>query len=250
MLFEKLFGKGIEIAGKSAASLYSQIIGAKKWEKAFTDVAEFSEFVTKESCSEISRHYTMLRFYYETFNNKQKVFPREDFAIALAMELHDYNIQMSANYIVALADAFIDSWKNEVLKQDGIFRLDDTCFRNNFNEFNKADVREIISDKVKLVKAFFKGYEDKEGEHIIRIYYPAKGRSWIEWNKKYSTEIKVNLNKGMPLGFCRVGYDYALINGDIESYLKVAYLSKKKDREILRTHRWDFPDDKSVIWVR
>lgn len=250
MFVEKIFGKGMEIVGKNAASLYNQIAGAKKWEKAFTDVAEFSEYVTKESCSEISKHYTMLRFYFETFDKKYNDFPKENFIIALAMELNDYNVHMNANNIVAIADAYIDNWRNEVLKQDGVFAFKDTCLGNEIKEINRNDVLEIIDDKEKLIKAFFKGCEDKEGTHIIRVYYPEQGKSWLESNTKYSIEIKANLNKGMPLGFCRVGYDYSLIHGDIEDGLKVAYLSNKKDREILRINRLECPDFERIIWAK
>jgi hypothetical protein len=246
IILEKVFGKGIEGVGKEAATLYNQIAGAKKWKKAFASVAEFSEHISKEACIEISRHYAMLRFYYETFEAKNITFPREDFIIALAMEFNDYNININTTDIIALADAYIDSWKKEVIK---ISNLKETCFINSCEEINRNDILEVISDKEKLIRAFFKGYEDKDGTNIIRIYYPAPGETWIEWKEKYSIEIKANLNKGMPLGFCRVGYDYSLIQGDKNDRLIVAYLSEKKDREILRVNKWDCQDDTRIVWA-
>jgi hypothetical protein len=230
IILEKVFGKGIEGVSKEAATLYNQIARAKKWKKAFASVAEFSEYITKEACIEISRHYAMLRFYFETFEAKYKTFPREDF-------------------IIALADAYIDSWKKEVIKNSTIFNLEETCFINSSEEINRNDIYELISDKEKLIRAFFKGYEDKDGTNIIRIYYPAPGETWIELKEKYSIEIKANLNKGMPLGFCRVGYDYSLIQGDKNDRLMVAYLSEKKDREILRVNKWDCQDDTRIVWA-
>lgn len=249
IILEKIFGKGIEGVSKEASTLYNQITGAKKWKKAFASVAEFSEYISKEACIEISRHYAMLRFYFVTFEAKNRAFPREDFIIALAMVFNDYNININARDIIALADAYIDSWKKEVIKNSTIFNIEETCFMNSSEEINRNDIFEVISDKEKLIRAFFKGYEDKNGTNIIRIYYPAPGETWIEWNEKYSIEIKANLNKGMPLGFCRVGYDYSQIQEDKNDRLMVAYLSEKKDREILRVNKWDVQDDTRIVWA-
>jgi hypothetical protein len=170
IILDNAFGKGMETIVKEVTSLYKQIAGAKIWEKTFADVAEYSEYITKEACIELSRHYTMLRFYFETFEEKYTVFPREDFIIALAMEFNDYKINMNASDIISLANAYIDSWKNKVIKNDAIFKLEDTSFNNTGDEIIRNDILEIISDKEKLIRTFFKRFEDKDGTHIIRIY--------------------------------------------------------------------------------
>ena len=53
----------------------------------------------------------------------------------------------------------------------------------------------------------------------------------------------------MSLGFCRVGYDYSLIQEDRNDRLMVAYLSEKKDREILRINKWDCQDHTRIVWA-
>ncbi len=43
----------------------------------------------------------MLRFYFETFEARNRAFPRVDFIIALAMAFNDYNININARDIIA-----------------------------------------------------------------------------------------------------------------------------------------------------
>jgi len=84
---------------------------------------------------------------------------------------------------------------------------------------------------------------------LIRVYYPKQGKCYLDWDKKASTIVSVNLSNGVEFGFCCVGMDYALINNGNEVMLKGAYV--RDDREILRFESLhDFSEEQEIIWAR
>lgn len=247
LICENIFSKGIDIVEKKINKGYLENRRFKLWEKSFKVVAQNSELITEDFGIELSKHRTLRRFFYLTFDIDITQFPVESFIIALAMEMKDYYIKLSAKDIVGIGEAIIQMWKKSILKEkeDNI-----KCFDNNDLEINKEMLIEIINNREEIIKSFFRDMEDINGADEIKIYYPKNGQSWIEWKDEYSIKINLNLNKGVPLGFTRTGYDYFKKVDETWEHLKIAYLSKDKTREIMRVHNLEVPSDEElIIWV-
>ncbi|ASW42854.1 hypothetical protein [Clostridium isatidis] len=247
IILKKIINQGIDSIERKINKVYFQNNNYEKWEKSFSRVGEYSECITKEACIELSRHRTIRRYYYLTFDTSLNSFPMEDFIIALAMEFKDYNIDLEINNIIGLGEAFIEEWKSEVSKDVNCRNV--TCFNNSKAILNKQYIISIIEDSEKLIRKFYNSFEEVNGLDIIRVYYREPGKTWLEHKPKYSVEISVNLNKGLPLGFTRIGYDYELLHEESAQKLKVSYLSEDNKREVLRINRVECPNESKIIWA-
>ncbi|BCN31923.1 hypothetical protein [Anaeromicropila herbilytica] len=246
LLYEKIIGKGVDLVERRINRLSVDNKRCKLWEKAFLNVAKYSEKINDSFCIELSKHRTLRRFFYLTFDTDSARFPVDSFIIALAMELKDYNIKLSTKDIIGVGEAIIQMWKQVIVYSDEADSI--TCFNDSI-EIYKDSLIGIINSHDNIIRSFYKDLEDPNGLDKIRVYYPATGKNYIEWKQEYSIDICVNMHKGMPLGFTRIGYDYYLLENQPEQ-LKLSYISEDSKSEIMRVHTFDFPDDeRRLIWV-
>ena len=248
LLYEEIACKGIDLVERQINRLYLENKRFKLWENAFIKVAKYSEMLSKDFSIELSKHRTLRRFFYLTFDTSVKRFPVESFIISLAMEFKDYGIKLEHKDIISIGEALVQMWRKEILGSTEANA--NTCFINNDMYIYKDSLISIINNREQIIRNFYKDLEDENGLDRMRVYYPEPGKTWIEWKEEYSIDICVNMCKGIPLGFTRIGYDYFILKGDELKHLKLSYLSEDKTCEIMRVHTSECPDDKeSLIWV-
>lgn len=206
----------------------------KSWNNIVQEVVKATEDVDEEIVEYVFSQLSILnlknQLFYKNFNNIHK-----NFVLTLAMELCKFDKEKDVS--ISLGTAVVDKY----LEKN---KLSPAC-----DSYDIEELKRIISDREELYRNYFKLFDDKNGVDKIRIFYPKNGESWIRWVDKYSIDINVNLSKGLPCGFCRAGFDYHRINGNVKKTLKCAYIENGK--EIMRFNDFSCSGDNVImIWTR
>ncbi len=204
------------------------------WNNAVQEAITNTEGIDEEIGNYIFRQLSIENLKMQLFDEIHENIHR-NFILTLAMELCQFNKER--DFSISLGGAVLDTWltRNKIaLNSDG---------------YDVQVLNEIINDREKLYRNYFKLFEEKNGVDKIRVFYPKNGESWIRWEEKYSIEINVNLSKGLAYGFSRIGFDYHKIMGNSDyKTLKCAYIGNGK--EILRFDGCSCCEDDLIIWVR
>lgn len=157
------------------------------------------------------------------------------FVLSLAMELCAYDKEKEC--AISLGLSIVDKWREK--NKLGPIRYD----------YNVDHLYRIISDREQLYRQYFELFNDNNGSDIIKIFYPRNGEYWVRGDEKYSIDVRVKLSEGLPIGFCRPGFDYLEIISDNEGYrLQFAYIENGK--ETLCFDSITEFEDKLIIWLR
>lgn len=230
---EKVLDLFIKIFGDKVIEKINKLYGIDAWCRAFEKAIAYSEEFDSGFGKELATHRTMMRFYYETFDTNKEKISFNDFVLSIGMEFLDFQLKISPDIIIALADAIINNWYKE-LRTNKFLKNKLEIMSKQLPEIQDWDVEEIkliLKDHEKMRRAYFKSFEHIKGVKTIRVWYPAPNENWIRWDEKYSIDIKVNPMLGMALGFFRRGYDYSLLETDGTHRLKFAAISSSKERE-------------------
>ena len=204
------------------------------WNSIVQETIAATEGIDEEIVKYVFRQLPIVDLKRQLFDKVHENIYRK-FVLSLAMELCKFNKEKE--FAVSLGTAIVDNWfkKNK-------YPLD-------FDGFDVQDFCQLINNREKLYRNYFKLFEDKNGIDKIRIFYPKNGESWIRWDEKYSIDINVNLSKGLAYGFCRAGFDYYknICDKDYKT-LKYAYIVNEK--EILRFNDFSWGENNIIIWIR
>ena len=203
------------------------------WNRVVKDVISATEGFDDEIGKYVFTRLSILNLRERLFDeNEQNIY--KDFVLTLAMELTKFDKEKDFAIPVGLT-------------------IDDNCYKSknipvNNESYNTQELLDIITNREKLYRHYFKLFEDKNGVDKIRIFYPKNGENWIRYSEEYSVIINVNLSKGILYGFCRKGFDYYKINNNSKKTLKCAYIENQ--REILRFESTPSDKESVIIWLR
>lgn len=234
-LFEEEFAKKIiNLITKYAERKYSKTQKRKEWVQAIDKACRITEGVSLEYVDYFLAYSAINRFYLRLCSGEYDEEIYKEFIVAAAVETKKRD-----NKIIAFATAILDNW----------FKSTNQQFLKHREELDINEITNILNSNDMLYLHYFQSYSDCKGPNKIRVYYPKQGKCYLDWDKKASTIVSVNLSNGVEFGFCRVGMDYALINNGNEVMLKGAYV--RDDREILRFESLhDFSEEQEIIWAR
>lgn len=180
----------------------------------------------------IQRHFTWL------ISNKSLNDIYHSFIITIAVEMCYFDYEKL--FALSIGMAILDNW----------FEANGIDYIEMKNKIIGNKIIEIINDRELLYREYFMLYDDPFSNDVIRVYYPQNGESWINWDKDYSIDIKINLSKGVEFGFCKVGFAYSRIKEQkYEKFLKIAYIDG--DKEIFRFECENMIgiDEKKILWL-
>jgi hypothetical protein len=203
------------------------------WNRVVKDVISATEGFDDEIGKYVFTRLSILNLRERLFDeNEQNIY--KDFVLTLAMELTKFDKEKDFAIPVGLT-------------------IVDNCYKSknipvNNESYNTQELLDIITNREKLYRHYFKLFEDKNGVDKIRIFYPKNGENWIRYSEEYSVIINVNLSKGILYGFCRKGFDYYKINNNSKKTLKCAYIENQ--REILRFESTPSDKESVIIWLR
>ena len=203
------------------------------WNRVVKDVISATEGFDDEIAKYVFTRLSILNLRERLFDeNDQNI--HKDFVLTLAMELTKFDKEKDFAIPVGLT-------------------IIDNCYKSrnilvNNESYNTQELLDIITNREKLYRYYFKLFEDKNGVDKIRIFYPKNGENWIRYSEEYSVIINVNLSKGILYGFCRKGFDYYKINNNSKKTLKCAYIENQ--REILRFESTPSDKESVIIWLR
>ena len=203
------------------------------WNRVVKDVISATEGFDDEIGKYVFTRLSILNLRERLFDeNEQNIY--KDFVLTLAMELTKFDKEKDFAIPVGLT-------------------IIDNCYKSrnipvNNESYNTQELLDIITNREKLYRHYFKLFEDKNGVDKIRIFYPKNGENWIRYSEEYSVIINVNLSKGILYGFCRKGFDYYKINNNSKKTLKCAYIENQ--REILRFESTPSDKESVIIWLR
>ena len=226
LLFERVRGSSEEAKNNE--------MWKKAIRKAFAATEGMKESYIKcmEKDSAIQRHFIWLT------SNKPLDGIYDSFIITMAVDLCRFNVEKE--FAIPFGCAILDNWF-ELRKMDSAKLKSDLSIDS---------LVKIINDREILYRKYFLLYDEPLSKDAIRVYYPKNGETWVEWDKKCSVVVKVNISKGTEFGFFRIGFYYSRVqeNGE-EVSLKVAYI--QDDREIFRFTNIDSSEikGKRMLWV-
>ena len=203
------------------------------WNRVVKDVISATEGFDDEIGKYVFTRLSILNLRERLFDeNEQNIY--KDFVLTLAMELTKFDKEKDFAIPVGLT-------------------IVDNCYKSknipvNNESYNTQELLDIITNREKLYRHYFKLFEDKNVVDKIRIFYPKNGENWIRYSEEYSVIINVNLSKGILYGFCRKGFDYYKINNNSKKTLKCAYIENQ--REILRFESTPSDKESVIIWLR
>ena len=234
-----LLGKVFDLVSQCALNSAKNLKKKKIWENAVRKAYEATEGLGDSFYKEFNELTSMQRHFFWLISKRKKDGVYRSFIISLAMELCAFDLEKE--YAESLGMAILDEW----------FESNNEDYQELRNQIVGEDIAEIVNDRERLYREFFMMYSDSLAKDTIRVYYPRNGESWIEWDKRCSVDVKVNLSRGTELGFFRIGFSYCGIGKeDYEKNLKVAYINK--GREMLRFEYdslWGI-DEKKILWVQ
>ena len=184
------------------------------WNRVVKDVISATEGFDDEIAKYVFTRLSILNLRERLFDeNEQNI--HKDFVLTLAMELTKFDKEKDFAIPVGLT-------------------IIDNCYKSrnipvNNESYNTQELLDIITNREKLYRYYFKLFEDKNGV-------------------EYSIDIVVNLSKGLTYGFCRTGFDYCIIKNNDIKYLKCAYIENQ--REILRFESTKSIEPNIIIWQR
>lgn len=203
------------------------------WNRVVKDVISATEGFDDEIGKYVFTRLSILNLRERLFDeNEQNI--HKDFVLTLAMELTKFDKEKDFAIPVGLT-------------------IVDNCYKSknipvNNESYNTQELLDIITNREKLYRHYFKLFEDKNGVDKIRIFYPKNGENWVRNLDEYSIDIVVNLSKGLTYGFCRTGFDYCRIKNNDIKYLQCAYIENQ--REILRFESTALTEPDIIIWLR
>lgn len=159
-----------------------------------------------------------------------------DFIIAFCVELFDF---FDIQFIFRLGNSILKNWLNYA--QNIQLKIDEQLVWDK--------LKEILGDREKLYRAYFKQYDDLNGKDTVRVRYPQNGQNWVEWIGNNYIDVKVDLEKGVDLGFCRVGCLYTLIKDDKKKILQIAYKKHCKEVLVFGPEYLDEIQKNNILWL-
>lgn len=168
----------------------------------------------------------MRRFFYKIIDDKVSPNIYQEFIFSLAMELDGVENLVKED-IVSIGMVIMENWLEKNIDKEQIASL-----KNNI-DINK--ILKLMETKSSIIQNYYLTYEDSLGLDNVVIYFPHPTKSWIDEDALH-VKIKVNLNRDLELGFCKIGFAYNLIDhkdGERKS-LNIAYVSDDGNREVLR----------------
>ena len=237
-LINILLGKVFDLVSQCALNSAKNLKKKKLWENAVRKVCEATEGLGDSFYKEFIECRTMQRHFFWLISKKKKDGVYRSFIISLAVELCAFDLEKE--YAESLGMAILDEW----------FESNDEDYQETRNQIAGEDITEIICDRERLYREFFLLYSDSLAKDTIRVYYPRNGESWIEWDKRCSVDVKVNLFRGTECGFYRVGCSYRKIGKqDYEKDVIVAYLNKGRERAEFTYEVLDDLDEDKILYV-
>lgn len=238
--------KIVDKLGESAINLMEEYIlnsikdYSKKnlWKKIVNNACVVTEGFDEKLADYIAETIAVQRHFLWLASDKPLTDIYHSFIVTIAVELSVFNLE--TNYAISFAEAILDNW----------FEANGIDYRELKNPIQGDEIEKIVHNRERLYREYFMLYDDPYSRDIIRVYYPKNGQNWIEWNKEYSIDIRVNLSKGTEFGFCRPGFSYTRVDSQKdEKFLHLAYIYN--DREIFR-FEFDSMDQvgkQKVLWL-
>ena len=159
-----------------------------------------------------------------------------DFMITFCVELFDF---FDIKFIFKLGNSILKNW----------FNYAQNIHLNINEQFAWEKLKDILYDREKLYQKYFKRYNNLRGKDTVRVRYPQNGQNWVEWIGNNYIDVKVDLEKGVDLGFCRGGCLYTLIKDDKKKILKVAYKKHYKEVLVFDSEYLDEIQKNNILWL-
>ena len=217
-LINILLGKAFDLVSQYALNSAKNLKKKNLWENAVKKACEASKGLGNSFYERFIELPSIQRHFLWLISKKKKDGVYRSFIITLAVEL--CTVDLEKEYAESLGMAILDEW----------FESNDEDYQEIRNQIAGEDITEIINDREMLYREFFMLYSDSLAKDTIRVYYPRNGEKWIEWDKRCSVDVKVNLFRGTEFGFYRIGCAYRKIGKqDYEKDVIVAYLNKGRE---------------------
>lgn len=239
-----------------------------RWKQIICEIAKNSNIIDSKFIKNFSDSRTVNRIYYSMYYfNKEIILNIEDIVLALAMELHDINLDRIYNmkvndeiyienkYIVQFAIAIREYWieellENEILKRRLFKKTGVNVFGlKSEKEYDQEKLINLISNREKMIRTYYTSYSTlNKYDTVVRVFFPNE-KGVVNHNIDSSIDVNVNSFLGFELGFYRLGYDYMLL--DNYSFVKYVSYSKNKMREASVFQDIEIGQrSNKVIWVR
>ena len=210
---------------------YKRVLWEKSVKKACNDIGIISDSFAYniltlnliERCYLFSNDCTVYTLYY-------------DFMITFCVELFDF---FDIKFIFKLGNSILKNW----------FNYAQNIHLNINEQFAWEKLKDILYDREKLYQEYFKRYNNLRGKDTVRVRYPQNGQNWVEWVGNNYIDIKVDLEKGVDLGFCRMGCFYTLVRDDKKKILKVAYKKHYKEVLVFDSEYLDEIQKNNILWL-
>ena len=223
----KLFGEKVIIK-------INERVARTMWSTAFEKAIKKVDLFNEGEGDALASSRSMLRYYYATFNISDTTISVENFAIALAMELHSYNRMIDARYVYDLSEAILTNWHESLINSDYFKekytdRIDNIQYWKSIDDYD--DILKVLGSNYEINKHYFNSYNCNNSSTKIRVWLPRPDESWLRWEKEHSIDIGVNPMKGFETGFFQIGFDYSEVTNENIKYLEEAYFSLNAMRE-------------------
>lgn len=159
-----------------------------------------------------------------------------DFMITFCVELFDF---FDIKFIFKLGNSILKNW----------FNFAQNIHLNINEQFAWEKLKDILYDRERLYQEYFKRYNKLSGKDTVRVRYPQNGQNWVEWTGNNYIDVKVDLEKGVDLGFCRVGCLYTLIKDDKKKILQIAYKKHYKEVLVFDSEYLEEIQKNNILWL-